>query len=117
MKKLLFISAIFTFFLANPAIAQISEASFPVSGNCSMCKKRIETAVDVKGVKSADWDMQTKVLHVKYKANKIQEEELKKLVAKAGYDTPGFTADSAAYQNLPGCCQYREGEKHNHPHH
>jgi periplasmic mercuric ion binding protein len=107
-------------FFATSVIAQTSEISFPVSGNCDMCKKRIENAVDVKGVKTAVWDMQTKMLTVKFQPSKIKEEEIKQRVAKAGYDTPGFSADEADYNKLPECCRYRgghHGHDHPHPHH
>ena len=43
-----------------------------------MCEKRIETALDVKGVNFADWDRQTKEILIKYNPRIITEEELHK---------------------------------------
>ena len=114
MKKTLLLPLLLLIGFFTSATAQTTETTFPVSGNCSMCKKRIETALDVKGVQEAVWNVDTKKVTIKYKASKISEDELKKLIASAGYDTPGYTADSAAYKKLPDCCQYRTPGKHSH---
>lgn len=83
-----------------------------VYGNCGMCKRTIENALaDIKGVNSADWDVDTKVLTVNYNDEMTSKEEIKKSVAKVGYDTDDFRADDKVYNNLPGCCQYERPEK------
>ncbi|MCB0517345.1 MAG: cation transporter [Lewinellaceae bacterium] len=80
---------------------------FMVSGNCGMCERRIEGALtNVKGVQSADWDVDTKVLTVKYDDTVISLDDIKKKVAEAGHDTDKFRAKDEVYSNLPGCCQY-----------
>jgi mercuric ion binding protein len=116
MRTILLLTSILLIGLIQPISAQTVETSFQVSGNCNMCKKRIETALDVKGVKAAEWNIETKILRVKYHPSKISGEQIKKLVAGAGYDTTGFTADSAVYEKLPECCRYRGASKHDHPH-
>lgn len=78
-----------------------------VYGNCGMCESRIEDSLaNTKGVQSADWDVETKVLTVKYDNEIISKDEIKKTVAKAGHDTDKFRADDEVYNKLPGCCQY-----------
>ena len=78
-----------------------------VYGNCGMCENRIEGSLaNTKGVQSADWDVETKVLTVKYDNEIISKDDIKKTVAKAGHDTDKFRADDEVYNKLPGCCQY-----------
>lgn len=97
---------------AEPTKAEASPAGsgtdiFMVYGNCGMCERRIEgTLTKVKGVYSADWDVDTKVLTVKYDDAAISLDDIKKKVAEAGHDTDKFRAKDEVYSNLPGCCQY-----------
>ena len=104
MKPILFCLSFFLFSAANGFSQAVAE--FKVAGNCGMCENRIETALDVKGVKSADWNVETKMVSVKYNPEKITEQELMKLVAAAGHDTEKAKADNVVYNNLHGCCQY-----------
>ena len=83
-----------------------------VYGNCAMCKRRIEGSLDyIKGIHSVDWDIDTKVLTVKYDNEKITKDEIKKKVAAAGHDTDKFIAKKEVYDKLPGCCQYERPNK------
>ena len=80
---------------------------FMVYGNCGMCENRIEGALaDVKGVHSSDWDMDTKVMTIKYDDQVIALDEIKKKIAAVGHDTDKYQAKDEIYNNLPGCCQY-----------
>ena len=38
---------------------KIRKIKFQVNGVCEMCKNRIETALDVKGIRLADWNIKT----------------------------------------------------------
>src|SRR5688572_6048878 len=78
--------------------------TFKVAGNCGMCKKTIETATKVKGVKSAEWNETSKVLTVKYDKGKTNADLLLRNVAYAGYDNERFLAPDEAYNKLHGCC-------------
>jgi mercuric ion binding protein len=112
MKSLRFLSAVVLTFLSIAVFAQSKIDSVKVLGNCTMCKKKIETALKVPGVSAASWSPETKILKVSYDAAKITNEEIQKKVAAAGYDTPKFKASDEAYNKLHGCCQYeREGEE------
>ena len=84
-----------------------------VPGICGMCKERIEgAAMDVAGVKKAEWDIQTDTLVVVGSA-KMNKQKVAEALAKAGYKSDVCAADPKAYQKLPGCCQYDSGlEKH-----
>jgi periplasmic mercuric ion binding protein len=84
-------------------------ATFKVYGECGMCKHRIENALKINGIKSANWDVDSKMLTVKYVLNDIitNEKKIHELVAAAGHDTDLIKAQDGAYNSLPGCCKYQ----------
>ena len=83
------------------------KSSFTVSGQCMMCKKKIEsTAINIEGVKSATWNVQKQSLKVKFFSEKTTLEEIQKSIAEIGYDTELFKATDEAYNNLHYCCKY-----------
>ena len=100
--------------------AQKAELTFGVSGLCGMCENRIEAAFDQKGIVAADYNLDTKKIHVVYKTKKWNEESLHKLATGVGHDTDKYKADDELYANIHGCCKYRDpkacsdscGEKH-----
>lgn len=78
-----------------------------VSGNCEMCKKRIEQAAfSVKGVKSAEWYIDSHVLHLIINEEKCSIADVKKAIAKVGHDTDEIKATDEDYEKLHGCCMY-----------
>ena len=104
----------------------MSESTFGVRGNCSMCKKTIEEAANsVEGVASANWSVDLKKIDVKYDDSKTDEMEIHNAIAASGYDTEQVAGDEEAYKTLPDCCKYdhememnlaepAEGEEGNH---
>jgi len=82
--------------------------SFKVFGVCVQCEHRIEKALKIKGVKSADWNVSTQLLTVHYQHEKISIDQLHKQVAAVGHDTEKEHAKEEVYQALPECCHYRE---------
>lgn len=80
--------------------------TFKVWGNCTMCKRTIEKSLKVDGVYDANWDKKTKMITVSYNPMKISLDDIKKKIAKAGYDNDSYKADSADYEGLHGCCKY-----------
>jgi periplasmic mercuric ion binding protein len=86
--------------------------AFKVSGECGMCKKKIEKAAKEAGASFASWNIQTKVLKVSYNTTAASTSSIQQRIADAGYDTPGFKATDEAYNKLDACCQYdREVKK------
>ena len=87
--------------------------SFKVTGICGDCKERIEsTALDVKGVKKAEWDIQTDMLVI-VGSSKMDKQKVANALAKAGHKSELAEADPKGYAHLPACCQYDNGiEKH-----
>ena len=85
----------------------VKTETIKVSGNCGMCKERIETAAKMNGVTSATWNKETKVLTLAYNPTVVKSDDVQKKIAAAGHDTEKFKADDKAYAKLPGCCKYR----------
>lgn len=93
----------------------IKTVTISVKGNCEDCKKRIENAADIKGVKLAEWDENAQALTVTYKADKVTLEKIEAAVAASGHDTKNSNSTTETYNKLPSCCQYRDQkcEPHN----
>jgi Cu(I)/Ag(I) efflux system membrane fusion protein len=87
----------------------VVKLSFRVSGNCEMCKDRIErTALAVNGVSGAVWDVNKKVVSIDLDSKKTNLETVQKAIAGAGHDTELFKAGDDVYNALPACCLYRK---------
>ena len=112
MKTLKYIFALAAIIVASFGYAQSSSSTkiitFKVDGNCGMCKDRIENALSIKGVKSANWNVKTKMIEVVYKPSKISELQIHQAIAKIGHDTEKVKATKEDYQGLHGCCKYRD---------
>ncbi|WP_034043594.1 heavy-metal-associated domain-containing protein [Wocania ichthyoenteri] len=85
----------------------MADISFGVRGNCGMCKKTIEKAVNkVEGVANATWDVDKKKIDVSFDDAKTDEMAIHNAIAASGYDTEKVSGNEEAYSNLPGCCKY-----------
>jgi copper chaperone CopZ len=85
------------------------KCEFRAKGCCPMCEDRIVAALDVPGVRAAEWDQFEEKAMVVYKPKRISEERIQQLVADAGHDTELYTATDEAYNGLDACCLYRTG--------
>jgi hypothetical protein len=79
--------------------------TFTVSGNCGMCKSRIENAAKEAGATEAKWDVEAQLLTVKVGA-KSSVLAIQQKVAAVGHDNAGAKAPDAVYDKLHGCCKY-----------
>ena len=95
---------------ALSAQAQKADLTFGVAALCGMCENRIEAAFDQKGIVAADYNLDTKKIHVVYKTKKWNEESLHKLATGVGHDTDKYKATDEQYANMHGCCKYRDAE-------
>lgn len=94
---------------SGSGVAKVEHQMIKVSGNCEQCKDRIETAAkSVSGVSSADWNSETKMLHVQFDGAKTSSDNIQKAIALVGHDTQKYKATDAAYKALPECCLYRK---------
>ena len=72
-----------------------------------MCKTRIEDiAYAIKGVKWAEWDIESKHLTVKFEQD-INDDKLAKSLSNGGHDNWIYTAKDKDYNKLHSCCKYR----------
>lgn len=93
--------------LTTISIAQKTKTeTIPVSGNCGMCKAKIEKAAISAGVKEASWNTEKKILTVKYSGASTNAAKIQQVVAAVGYDTRDVKATDDAYGSLHSCCQY-----------
>ena len=108
MKKILFMILVLVGFTTSAQTKnKNAKYDIEVSGNCDMCKKRIEKAAfGVAGVKSAQWHADDQKLHVLLNEEKTSPEAVAAAIAKAGHDAGGIKASDADYNALHGCCQY-----------
>ncbi|MCX6270022.1 MAG: efflux RND transporter periplasmic adaptor subunit [Bacteroidetes bacterium] len=91
-----------------PASGSTEKLKITVSGNCEMCKARIEKAAkSVKGVTKAVWTAKTKILQVEYDTSLDNPDVIYKVIADAGHDNEKYKADDKVYEALPACCKYR----------
>lgn len=112
MKQIMF-SVFIILFTSLSVFAQKNTTitdSFQVSGNCGMCKKRIESASMIKGVIAANWDIESQIMKVTFKANKTSADAIQQSIAAVGHDTEKYKADEKAYKNLHSCCKYKQKE-------
>ncbi len=113
MKTLKLFSVITAFMLissslfAQKEVAQLKENTFKVWGNCDMCKTTIEKAAISAGATEAVWDVDTKMISVKYVDNNTTSlEKIQSAIALKGYDNDAFKGNDKAYKKLHACCQY-----------
>lgn len=84
----------------------VEEVKFQTSAKCGMCKSRIERDLGLtKGVESAELDLETKIVSVKYKTKKTTAENIQEAITMIGYDADKMVADQKAHDRLPSCCQ------------
>ena len=92
-------------------ITKDSSIIFKVFGVCQQCKNRIEGALKFKGVRTASWDINSKMLALTYNPSAISILKIHKKIAGVGHDTELEIAKDAVYNELPSCCHYREMDK------
>ncbi len=98
-------------FSAAQQSAQENSLSIWVNGECGMCEDRIQkAALRVPGVRSAMWDIDTKMLSVTADPSKFDEARLHKTIASVGHDTEKEKAPDEVYDKLHACCHYDRSE-------
>ncbi len=111
MKSIfLWLFAIGSLCLSTSILAQENEniERIHVDGRCGMCKNRIEkAALQIKGIKTATWNVDTKQLKIFVNRKNFNEDQLHQKMAGIGHDTEKMRATNEAYENLPSCCLYR----------
>ena len=97
------------FLFSFKSISQTKSTVIIVDGVCMMCENRIEKqAIDIKGIKLADWNLENRTLKLVYNEKHISINEIHKFIASIGHDTKKETASDEAYALLDPCCKYRD---------
>ena len=108
LKKIILLFILIVPLSINSQNKKIEKSTFEVSGNCEMCKKRIEkSALSLKGVKSASWDIPSNMISILYDPNKVTLQNIHNKIASIGHDTSSAKAKEEVYNQLPMCCIYR----------
>ena len=97
--------------LGTTAFAQNknAKATIEVEGVCNMCKARIEKAcIITKGVKMADWSVETHELKLIYDESKTDLKTIQQNIANVGHDTKEIKAKDEVYEKISACCHYRD---------
>ena len=92
----------------NKSALRDTTIAFKVFGVCEQCKHRIEGVLKVRGIESADWNIDTKILTITYAPSKISLEKINNKIAGEGHDTYYKKAKDVDYYALPKCCYYRQ---------
>ncbi len=108
MKKVITLVMLFMVVAINAQEKSKSKlVTIKVSGICEMCKSRIEKAAfKTKGVKSAEWNIETHDLTLIINEHKTTVLTIQKNIAAIGHDTAAIQATDEVYNNLHGCCHY-----------
>ncbi len=109
LVKITIITLLALVFASNNSVlaANPKTETIKVSGNCDMCKARIEKAAKIDGVSKAEWNKKDKTLTATFDADKTSLDAIGKKIAAAGHDNDKAKATDVAYNKLPSCCQYR----------
>ncbi|MFL2571763.1 MAG: heavy-metal-associated domain-containing protein [Parvicellaceae bacterium] len=110
MKKVIVVLIIISSVQLFGQSSKIIDTKIFVNGMCGMCEDRIEEALDIKGIKVADWDVDSKMCRIVYKKEEISEQEIHEILADIGHDTKKVKAKKEVYDNLHHCCHYKREE-------
>jgi outer membrane receptor for ferrienterochelin and colicin/copper chaperone CopZ len=100
--------AIFITFTGSTSISQDTTSLF-VSGNCEMCKNRIELITNnIIGVHYSSYNIDSQRLNIVFDSILFQKKEVIEAILMAGHDIEGYQAPNDVYNLLPSCCLYRK---------
>src|SRR5688572_9336697 len=112
MKNSIAVITILAGLIFNVWAQNIKRSEFKVLGNCGLCEERIEkAALSVKGVDSAQWDVDNQMLQVRYDAEITSLEKIQVKIAEVGHDTEKVKTSNKTYRNLHSCCKYDRVEE------
>lgn len=118
MKKLFFTPVFILLSLVSFAQEKNKKLTMEVDGKCDMCKERIEkAALNVKGVKHAQWDIPSHQLSLIIDERKTDPMKIKTALVEVGHDTKELKASEEAYDSIHPCCKYREDGTDDSEHH
>ena len=109
MRKLITVFVMLVAVVTVQAQEKNKKTALEVDGVCGMCKARIEkAAIKTKGVKYANWSVETHQLSLIMDETKCTLEDVEKNIAAVGHDTKQIKAEDKVYASISPCCQYRD---------
>ena len=96
------------FTLSSHGQSKLTTAFIEVDGLCGMCKKRIENAAYLPGVKKVNWNKESHQLELVFLNKKVSQEEIIASINEIGHDVKGSLASEEQYAKIHGCCKYRD---------
>lgn len=110
MKKIqLLLTLVFAVFSLSLSAQKVKyqKANFVVSGNCDMCKTKIEAAAKlIEGVKTSKWNVVNGNMKVKFNLELTNLDQIQEEITEIGYDTEKDIAADDVYNKLHYCCKY-----------
>src|SRR5665647_1065354 len=82
---------------ATMDMAATKTETLKVSGNCDLCKTRIEKAAKLDGVSKADWNEKSQTLSVTFNPAKTDMVQISRKIAAVGHDNSMVKAGDKAY--------------------
>ncbi|WP_020570559.1 heavy-metal-associated domain-containing protein [Neolewinella persica] len=106
MRQLILFVALFGFIaMAAPTEKIIIQTN----AICGMCKTSIEASLTaLEGVKSAELDLVTKKVKIKYDDKVLDAATLRQAIANTGYNADDVPARPKAQEALAACCKPKE---------
>lgn len=108
MRNLFLLVAVFGFLaMAAPP----KKVLIQTNAICGMCKTNIETSLTaLEGVKSAELDLVTKKVKIKYDDDVLDVATLRQAIANTGYNADDVPARPKAQEALAACCKPKEAK-------
>lgn len=108
MKKLLF-GLVFLFGISVNVLAQTKPGKAVINtpgATCDVCKDRIEYYVSKQyGITDVKVDVKKRTTTVTWIPDRTNIEEVKTMIANAGFDADDVTAEETAFSRLPKECK------------
>ena len=80
---------------------------------CDLCVDRLNKAIgSIDGVKSVNVDLKNKQAVVTFDESLTSLGKIEDVITATGYEANNKNADKTAFDNLPGCCKFKENTKH-----
>lgn len=94
-------------FTASAQQATTAKAVIKTPGlYCDICKDKVEQALFKQyGIISYKVDVKKLTTTVSWVTDRTDIEQIKTMIANAGFDADDVTADEEAYKKLPPCCK------------
>jgi copper chaperone CopZ len=106
MRQLFLFIALFGLIAMAPPTKKVT---IQTNAQCGMCKTSIESNLTaLEGVKSAELDLVTKKVKIKYDDKVLDVATLRQAIANTGYSADDVPARPKAQEALAACCKPKE---------